>query len=64
MSLLSPPNGPKDLNSDAMYRVLKMYIIRVINHNLDTSKNIQEVAITCSYNLNRNGIKTIKMKER
>ena len=47
----------------------KTYIIDVVNHGLDTSKKIKEVAvdlrevaITCSNKLNRNWIKTIKLE--
>jgi len=50
MSPLSTPSGHKDPNEDDDYRVWKMYIISEIIHGLNTSKNIQDVAMTCSYN--------------
>ena len=52
-------------------RVWKTYIIDVVNHRLDTSKKIKEVAvdlrevaITWSDKLNGNGIETIEMEEK
>ena len=40
-----------------------MYIIKEVNYGINTSKKIQEVPITCSDKLNRNGIKTMKVEK-
>jgi len=44
-----------------MGRVWQSYIIRKINHSLNTeTAKVEEVAITCSNRLNENGAKTME----
>ena len=42
---------------------VKIYIICVVIHSLDTSKKVPEITITCSDKLNENGVKTMKVEK-